>query len=225
VSSEADAQKLMADIRERRLTYLPPSRLESIARTCLEIEQRNLAGSMLEAGCALGGSSILISRLKRRGRALAVYDVFGMIPPPGDQDGEDVHRRYAVIRAGESKGLGNNTYYGYEENLYDLVRGNLASFGVDERSDNVTLIRGLLQDTLQVAGPVVFAHVDVDWYEPVKTCLERIMPRLVPGGSVIVDDYNDWSGCRKAVDEYFGERGDEVTLDGSAGSLKITRRV
>jgi asparagine synthase (glutamine-hydrolysing) len=38
------------------------------------------------------------------------------------------------------------------------------------------------------------------------TCVERISPLLVPGGRLVLDDYYAWSGCRKAVDEYFAER-------------------
>ena len=36
------------------------------------------------------------------------------------------------------------------------------------------------------------------------TCLTRIAPRLVSGGRIVLDDYYAWSGCRAAVDEYFG---------------------
>ncbi len=55
---------------------------------------------------------------------------------------------------------------------------------------------------MKIEQPVAFAHIDVDWYEPVITSLERIFPKLVIGGSIVLDDYHDWGGCRKAVDEY-----------------------
>jgi hypothetical protein len=47
---------------------------------------------------------------------------------------------------------------------------------------------------------------------------------LVPGGSIILDDYHDWGGCRKAVDQFLAEMGDQVTQDDSAGSLTLTRK-
>lgn len=40
------------------------------------------------------------------------------------------------------------------------------------------------------------------------TCLQRIVPHLVQGGMLVVDDYDTWSGCRKAVDEYFADKRD-----------------
>jgi asparagine synthase (glutamine-hydrolysing) len=76
---------------------------------------------------------------------------------------------------------------------------------------------------MHIDQPVAFAHVDVDWYEPVSTCLERIFPRLVEGGSIILDDYHDWGGCRKAADEYLRGIAGQFALDDSAGSMKIIR--
>jgi hypothetical protein len=45
-------------------------------------------------------------------------------------------------------------------------------------SNNVWLIQGMAQDTLTLDEPVSLAHIDVDWYEPVWTCLTRLEPRL-----------------------------------------------
>jgi hypothetical protein len=43
-------------------------------------------------------------------------------------------------------------------------------------SNNVWLIQGMAQDTLTLDEPVSLAHIDVDWYEPVWTCLTRLEP-------------------------------------------------
>src|SRR5690606_39236274 len=122
-------------------------------------------------------------------RALHVYDVFGMIPPPTADDTDDVHARYEQIRQGKSNGIGGDRYYGYESDLYHIVRRNLEEFGIDCEAKNVSLIKGLLQDTMTINQPVALAHIDVDWYEPVKVSLERIVPKLSVNGCLIVDDY------------------------------------
>jgi asparagine synthase (glutamine-hydrolysing) len=59
---------------------------------------------------------------------------------------------------------------------------------------------------MTVTEPVALAHVDGDWYDSVMTCLQRIEPRLTQGGVLIIDDYDAWSGCRRAVDEYFKDK-------------------
>lgn len=215
--------KLISRIRSSRLTYLPDERLASIGETCRSIEEANLPGIFIEAGCALGGSAILIATIKNAKRPFFVYDVFGLIPPPTKEDTEDVHDRYHTIVQGKSMGIGGDKYYGYQENLYAIVQSNLNSFGINCEEQSVLLIKGLVQDTMWINQPVAFAHVDVDWYEPVKTCLERIFPNLVAGGSIILDDYHDWGGCRKATDEYLREVTGQFILDDTAGSMKITR--
>jgi hypothetical protein len=214
---------LVERIREKNLTYLSDRKLASLANTVRGLEEAGLPGLFLEAGCALGGSAILIASLKRPERALNVYDVFGMIPPPTAEDPPEVHERYKTIVQGQSQGIGGDTYYGYRADLYDVVKANLKAFGIDEAKKSVTLVRGLVQDTLQPDGPVAFAHVDVDWYDPVMTCLQRVFPRLVVGGSIILDDYHDWGGCRKATDEFLRGAIGQFRLDDSAGSMKITR--
>lgn len=187
------------------------------------IERAQLRGIFIEAGCALGGTSILIASLKNPDRPLFVYDVFGMIPAPTEHDPPDVHKRYETIISGSSVGLGGNKYYGYEPNLYNLVKRNFVNFGVDPERRSVFLIKGAVQDTLKVEKPVAFAHIDVDWYDPVKICLERIFPNLVSGGCIVIDDYLDWGGCKKATDEYLTTVQGQFVLDNSAGSLKIEK--
>ncbi len=216
-------REIIRHIREKNLTYLSDSKLASLATTCHLIEAKNLPGLILETGCALGGSSILLASLKSPQRPLLVYDVFGMIPPPTEEDTQDVHERYRTILEGESVGIGGDKYYGYEQNLLDIVQTNFRSFGIDCEQQSVSFIEGLVQDTLRVDQPIALAHVDVDWYEPVMTCLERIFPKLVVGGSIILDDYHDWGGCRKAADKYLSSVVGQFSLDDSAHSLKITK--
>ena len=155
---------------------------------------------------------------------MAIYDVFGMIPPPTHEDGSEVQQRYEVICRGESKGIGGEPYYGYLGDLYGRVKSSFAELGYPADANNVALVKGLIDETLEVTAGVALAHVDCDWYEPVSTALMRIEPHLSPGGSIIVDDYLDWSGCRRAVDEYFdGVDRAGYTFDDRAGSLKITK--
>jgi asparagine synthase (glutamine-hydrolysing) len=129
-----------------------------------------------------------------------------MIPPPGDRDGEDVHRRYEAIASGSSPGVGGELYYGYRDDLLGEVRASFERHGVPVEAHHVELIRGLFEDTVRIDEPVALAHLDGDWYASTMTCLTRIAPRLAVGGRIVIDDYDMWSGCRAAVDEYFTGR-------------------
>jgi asparagine synthase (glutamine-hydrolysing) len=171
-----------------------------------QIESDGLPGLVIEAGAARGGSAIVLAAAKAPERPMKVYDVFGMIPAPGEHDGADVHERYAKIAAGGARGVGGDTYYGYRDDLYEEVTESFSRLGVPLEEHNVELVRGLFEDTIRLDEPVAFAHLDGDWYESTMTCLERIAPLLVPGGRIVLDDYYKWSGCRAAVDEYFADR-------------------
>jgi O-methyltransferase len=199
-------EQAIATAREEHLTYLKPEHLRTLAAAVQEADHRELPGLILEAGTARGGSAIVMAAAKAPGRPMKVYDVFGMIPPPGEHDGADVHERYAKIAGGEARGVGGDTYYGYRDDLYEEVTESFSRLGVPVAEHNVELVRGLFEDTIVLDEPVAFAHLDGDWYESTLTCLERIAPLLAPGGRIVLDDYYHWSGCRTAVDEYFAGR-------------------
>jgi SAM-dependent methyltransferase len=195
--------EISAEVTSKRLSYLGTDALYDLGEAARNIEIKRLQGIFVETGCALGGSSIVLAAAKAKHRELFCYDVFGTIPPPSTKDGVDVHRRYEAIAKGESTGIEGDQYYGYIDNLYDQVVKNFISFGFDLAENRINLIKGLYQDTLNIEMPVSLAHIDCDWYEPVLLSLKKIEPFLVPGGVLIIDDYYAYSGCKKAVDEYF----------------------
>ena len=196
---------VVSEVRRQKITYLPVGALNDLYEAAAQADEEDRPGVLLEAGCALGGSAIVLAQAKKPSRPLHVHDVFGMIPPPSDEDGTDIHKRYEKISGGKAVGIGGSTYYGYEDDLLGKVRDTFAAFDLPVEANNVTLVQGLFQDTIIGDEPVAIAHIDGDWYESVRTCLTRIGPRLPSGGVMIIDDYFYWSGCRKAVDEFLAE--------------------
>ena len=75
---------------------------------------------------------------------------------------------------------------------------------------NYRIIKGWFQDTLpqniDKIGNIAILRLDGDWYESTKVCLEYLYDNVVEGGYILVDDYNFWPGCKKAVDEFFDNR-------------------
>lgn len=215
---------LAARVRSQGLTYLPMLKIAKILMAIRRIEGSHVPGNFIEAGCALGGSSILIAAAKSPARKFFVHDVFGIIPPPTSEDPEDVHRRYETIKTGAARGLAGQTYYGYRGDLRAEVESNFRRHGIDPQKNSVSLVQGLVQDTLHVGGAVAFAHIDVDWHDPVKVCLERIHPQLVAGGTIILDDYNDWGGCRKAVDHFLRDFGGQYSTENTHQSFVMEKK-
>jgi Macrocin-O-methyltransferase (TylF). len=195
-------RNIIETVKARNLSYLTETALQNLQEQA--IQANKLKGIFIEAGCALGGSSIVIANAKVWYKKLFIYDVFGMIPPPSNEDAEDVHKRYETIKSGQSQGLNGDTYYGYVDDLLNTVKGNFADCGVSLK--NVNFVKGLYENTLKISHPVAFAHIDCDWYESVTTCLNQIVPNVVVGGIIVIDDYYDWSGCKKAVDDFFKDK-------------------
>jgi asparagine synthase (glutamine-hydrolysing) len=205
------ARAVVAD----RLTYLPAEKLRRIERVLDRLDAT--PGDIVEFGVALGGSGIMLAHHARNGRRFIGLDVFAMIPPPtSEKDDAKSKARYETISSGASKGLGGDTYYGYRDHLYDEVKQNFARHGVPVDGDRIQLHKGLFEDTwprLDVTA-IAVAHVDCDWYDPVRYCLEALSRKMSIGGVIIIDDYNDYGGCRTAVDEFIAARSDYVFEDG-----------
>jgi hypothetical protein len=200
-----DVRRVLAAVREERLTLLSERKLTSLVSCVLEAEASGREGLVIEAGTALGGTAIAMAAAKSPERPMLVYDVFGMIPQPTEQDGVAGRDRYAEIAEGRSRGLGGDVYYGYHEDLLGEVTTSFARHGVPVEEHCVELVQGLFEDTIKVKEPVALAHIDGDWYESTLTCLTRLVPHLVPAGRIAVDDYWTWPGCRTAVDEYVAD--------------------
>lgn len=206
-------QNRIRTVRWKSLTYLEEHALRDLMEAAAATDE--LDGCIIETGCALGGSGICIAHEKRKDKPLFIYDVFGMIPAPGEKDGEDVLERYQEIRQGKSFGIGGDLYYGYQDNLLEKVKNSFCSvLGLEDLRDaNIEFIKGLFEDTLICRQPVAMAHIDCDWYDSVMVCLERIAPMLVSGGILVIDDYDHWSGCKRAVDAYFQDKKEQFLFE------------
>jgi hypothetical protein len=213
---------VIKSVNRERLSYCNTSMLRDIARVAISNEKKRLEGVIIEAGCGLGGSAITLASAKNRNRSLFVYDVFGTHPPPSDNDGSDAGWRYKLIASGKSPGIRGNLYYGYEKNLYEKVLRSFADFGFEAKENKICLEKGLYEETLRVNLPVSLAHLDCDWYNSVLTCLDRIEPHLVRGGTLIVQDY--WQGAKKAVKKYFEHKDKKGYSFARKTALHIVKR-
>lgn len=198
-----------------KLTYLNFEKLDRIDNACRRTV--GVKGDILEFGVALGGSGILMAKFAAPPKRFFGFDVFGQIPPPtSDKDDDKSRSRYEIIQSGQSKGIRGAEYYGYQDDLIQQVSSSFSHYGIPVDGERIVLLKGLFEDTLPTTDiqTVSLAHIDCDWYDPVTLCLSFCADRLSPGGIIVIDDYHDYGGCRTAVDEFLGERGDFRLEDG-----------
>ncbi|GAA0645294.1 hypothetical protein GCM10009424_21430 [Sphingomonas ursincola] len=191
-------------VMKDRLTYLSVAKLKRIQAAITETA--HVPGDIVEFGVALGGSGIILAHAARGSeKKFHGFDVFGMIPEPtSDKDDLKSKQRYDVIKSGQSEGIDGEEYYGYRSDLISDVRKSFYRHGASVNDRDIILHKGLFEETWGVASVecVSLVHIDCDWYDPVKFCLEKSAGVVSVGGNIIIDDYNDYGGCRIAVDEF-----------------------
>jgi hypothetical protein len=167
---------------------------------------RDLDGALVECGVWKGGASMLMALTVlasgAKPRHIYLYDTFaGMVEPtPEDRiawNGVPVQRKWEEDRRGEKQ---NFTHWAVSQ---EEVLANFAR--VDYPSSHIHAVEGDVRETLYrtVPAAVALLRLDTDWYESTRIELERLYPRLSPGGVLLVDDYGHFTGARKAVDDYF----------------------
>lgn len=87
-------------VKTSGLSFLETRALWELAYFSRYNEKKQIPGIIIEAGAALGGSSLVLAAAKNRYRPLFIYDTFERIPPPGEKDGEDAHKRFLTIIKG-----------------------------------------------------------------------------------------------------------------------------
>ena len=184
------------------------------------IEQRGIAGDLVECGVWRGGSALLaaltVKAIKSQSasvglqaaadslplgtdpaRILWLYDTFeGMTAPTGrDIDIEGVKAETYLASYGDD----GKWCYADEADVRDVLHRN-GVHGADFR-----LIKGDVVQTMKQHKPdrIALLRLDTDWYESTLAELEILYPLLAVGGVLIIDDYGHWEGARQAVDEYF----------------------
>lgn len=177
----------------RTHTMCSNARLRGLYRGLHYVVRENIPGDVVECGCALGGSAALMALTLRKlqaKRRLWVFDTFEGLPAPSAED-PDVE--LAKLFTGKCLGT------------LDEVRDFFERFGL---ANGVTPVKGLFQETLPTTpvSQISFLHVDGDWYESVRVCLNNLYDRVVPLGVIQFDDYGYWKGARKAVDEFLERR-------------------
>lgn len=207
-------ENISSKVRQAHLTYLNPAKLDGLYSVIDRVLSEQINGDFVEFGVALGGSGICMADALPDDRRFFGFDVFGMIPAPSEVDGPAALKRYQTIAAGESKGINGDTYYGYVDDLLTKVKENFASFGCPVDDQRIHLVEGLFENTLSSHEDLIvsLAHIDCDWYDSVKLCLDYAWKHLSPAGFIIVAGYNNSAGCKKATDEFLSSTKDAKLL-------------
>jgi hypothetical protein len=161
----------------------------------------DLPGDIFELGVYKGASIIRFCTFRallesEDSRRIIGFDAFGQFPRERLTSGEDL----GFID--QFEGAGGD----------GLRQNELSNILKEKHFRNYDLIEGNIFDTLPaflMKNPhtrLSLVHLDLDVKEPTEFALDIVYERLVPGGLLIIDDYNAVFGATEAVDSFVEKR-------------------
>jgi O-methyltransferase len=192
---DIDAAAAATIARVRPYTALSAERLVAVRDAAIYVERYEIEGSIIECGVWRGGAMMMAAltllELGSRSRDIYLFDTYEGMTAPTDIDRDS----NGVLAADQMDHV--KMAVSVEE-----VQRNLYSTGYPR--EKLHFVKGPVEETVPGQAPPDLAvlRLDTDWYESTRHELEHLVPRVVPNGVLLIDDYGTWQGARKAVDEY-----------------------
>jgi O-methyltransferase len=168
----------------------------------------------MEGGLIMA-AALKLKNIGSEDRELYLYDTFSGMSAPSDNDvgydGKPAIKKFSKTKVGEDS---SNWCLSPLED----VKKNVYSTGY--KNNKIHFIKGKVEDTIPKYTPRVISllRLDTDWYESTKHELIHLFPLLNKNGVLIIDDYGDWKGARKAVDEFVKDNNILILLNRVNGS-------
>jgi O-methyltransferase len=174
-----------------RYTMIAPRLLFAMHDLARDVARGQVPGDVVECGVWNGGSLAFLASATGGERDAWAFDSFEGLPEPSGEDPE-------LVRSG--------WYPGWNVGREDLVRDAWRRCGLPP--GRLHVVKGWFEETFPHADvpAIALLHIDADWYESVRLCLERWYDRVSPGGVVILNDWNLYGGADRAVAEFLARR-------------------
>ena len=176
-------------------------RMNNIQMCVEQILADNVPGDLIETGVWRGGATIFMRALLAvdniTDRTVWVADSFEGLPVP-DLEHHPIDEFWMSMASKLAVSV-------------DTVRQNFALYGLLD--DQVKFLKGWFKDSLPTAPITQLAllRMDGDLYESTWDVLSALYHKVVPGGFIIIDDY-DIPSCRQAIDDFRAQEGIHETI-------------
>lgn len=205
-----ELRRTIVRVRPRTMTAAP--KLEALVEATRYVARNRIPGDIVECGVWRGGSmqavALTLAGLGETERELHLFDTFEGMPPPTEndtrtRDGKTADALLAVAKP--------------ESRMWAIADLDDVRAGMDETgypADKIHYHPGLVEDTTPGEAPSTIAllRLDTDWYSSTLHELEHLYSRLSPGGILLLDDYGDWDGARRATEEWLEKTGEPLYL-------------
>lgn len=163
-----------------------------------------LPGDIIEVGVFKGASFCRFTKYRdifhqTAEKKMIGFDIFGVFPlPTGRHIESDKEQRDSFVEIAGQESMSIEALQsfleksGSGENI-DFVAGDVIETVPTYTKENPNLQISLL-------------HLDVDYYDTTRVCLENFYDKVVSGGLILLDDYNDFAGATDAANEFFSAK-------------------
>jgi predicted O-methyltransferase YrrM len=192
-------------IKIKPFTMTTNERIYMLMKSVEYIIKRNIPGDFVECGVWRGGSVMAIAQtLKNLGvtdRKIWLYDTFDGMTEPSDLDFDwtGVFAKDVLVKQVKVDEKLNTHAFA----SINAVKKNLRT--IDYDFNNFIFVVGDVQQTIIKNAPksISLLRLDTDWYDSTLVELQQLFPLLNRDGILILDDFGQWAGSRKAATEYF----------------------
>ena len=199
----------------KKKSFLQREGMESLYRQTIHVNKSKLMGDIVECGVWKGGSAALMAKANllsgNKTRTIHLFDSFTDICEPCEEKdgGRAIMEAKEFSQPEELQGklvplTGFYDKFGGHGTIPDCKKLICGTMEYDEKK--VIFHKGWFQDTIprisKDIDKISILHLDADWYESTKICLDHLYEKVEKGGFVIFDDYGTYEGCKKAVDEF-----------------------
>lgn len=154
-----------------------PEQVATVLHELHRVLLRGTPGAIVEFGCYIGTTSLFLRRLidahtAWQDRELHVYDSFVGLPAKSAADSSAAGEAFQPGQLQASKKQLLREFHKAALRPPIVHKGWFSDLGAE-----------------QVPDRIAFAFLDGDFYESIADSLRLVLPRLQPGGTIVVDDY------------------------------------
>ncbi|MDH5677024.1 MAG: TylF/MycF family methyltransferase [Nitrospinota bacterium] len=213
-----DMEPAFLDIYEKSKTFSMTSaeRMYALYQAVRYLNAANIEGDIVECGVWRGGSMMIVANTllaeNVSDRNLYLFDTFEGLPRPDEQVDIDIWGNRA-IDGWLPKSSGDDEKSHWAEASIEDVQANMLSTGYPQ--EHIRYVKGMVERTIPDEAPekISLLRLDTDWYQSTVHELEHLFDRITSGGVLIIDDYGQFLGAKKAVDEFISNRKIPILLN------------
>ncbi len=167
-------------------------KINQLTKILVKVINEQISGSLIETGVWKGGMGMwmkCILKYYQDPRSIWLFDTYGYFPEPSHKTDALIHPITQLLFENAPS--------------MEQVKNNFKKYGLLD--SNIHFVQGEFRNTLNKVNPgnIAILRLDSDYYDSTMLVLESYYWKVVNGGYIIIDDYNNpYLACKQAVNDF-----------------------